>query len=124
MDTDELKERTLAFGVRIVKMAGALPTDTAAKIISHQLIKSGTSIGANYREALHASSPRHFITTMEIAQREANETAYWIELIIRTELLPESRVKAMLDECQQLYAILTATILTRKDNLRKDDTDK
>lgn len=123
MHSNELKERMMAFGVRVIKLVDALPQSQASWVIGRQMLKSGTSIGANYREALHASSPRHFITVMELAQREASETAYWIELIINAGLLPAEKVEPLLDESRQLYAILTKTILTRKHNLtQQQDT--
>ena len=117
MTPDEMKERTLDLGSRIMKMADNLPNSHAGRTVGRQVVKSGTSIGANYREALHASSPRHFVTIMEIAQREANETAYWIELIMRSGMLKEQQLEALHEECRQVYAIITKTILTKKKNM-------
>lgn len=117
MTPDEMKERTLELGCRILNMADSLPNTNAGRSIGKQIIRSGTSIGANYREALHASSPRHFVTILETAQREASETAYWIELIARSGMLKIEQLKPLLAECSEVYAILTTTILTKKKNM-------
>lgn len=79
-------------------------------------MKSGTSIGANYKEAQHATSHKHFITTMEIAQREAAETEYWLELIVEAEIVEAKVLKDLRSECSELKAILTASIRTAKKN--------
>ncbi len=89
MTPDEMKERTLELGIRIIKMSESLPNSNAGRVVGGQVVKAGTSVGANYREALHASSPRHFVTIMEIAQREANEAVYWIELVMRSGMLKQ-----------------------------------
>ena len=116
MNSDQLRDRTKAFAVRIVKLVGSLPSGSAADVMGRQLLRSGTSVGANYREALRASSRKHFISIIQIALREADETLYWLELLIAAELLPESRLESLLDEANQLVAILAATSRTAKDN--------
>ncbi|MEM9414716.1 MAG: four helix bundle protein [Planctomycetota bacterium] len=112
-----MKRRTLDFSTRLIKLTQAIPSSYAGGVISKQLLRAGTSIGANYREALHASTPRHFVTTLEIAQREASESAYWIELIIHAGIMPEQKMQSLLEECRELYAILTSTIVSRKKNI-------
>lgn len=123
MTPEDMKERTLELGSRILRLADSLPNTHSGRTIGRQVVKSGTSIGANYREALHASSPRHFVTLLEIAQREASETTYWIDLIIRSAMLKQEQVAPLKEECNQVYAILTATILTRKKNLNESNPD-
>lgn len=83
-------------------------------VLGRQLVKSGTSIGANYREAARASTKRHFVTTLEIAQREASETDYWLTLLAESDLLPSKRLEPLRHECHELIAILTASIRTAK----------
>jgi len=80
------------------------------------LLKAGTSIGANYREALRGSSRRHFVTLLEIAQREADETLYRLEIIRDTGIVDPPRLTAIVSECRELLAILTATIVATKRN--------
>jgi four helix bundle protein len=114
MDREEMLSRMRAFGVRIIKLNAALPKDAAGRTLASQVLRAGTSIGANYHEACHASSKRHFITTMEIAQREARETLYWLELLAEADIISSKRLKPLREECDELIAILTATIRTAK----------
>ena len=114
MDSKELRQRTKEFALRVIKVVGALPKEQAAFVIGRQLLKSGTSIGANYREALRASSRRHFISTLEISAREADETLYWLELLAESQLVKPARLTDITDECNQLLAILSATIRSTK----------
>jgi four helix bundle protein len=116
MDRAAMMERTKAFALRIIRLVAALPKDRVADVLGRQLLKSGTSIGANYREAVGASSRRQFITTLEIAQRECEETLYWIDLIRESGLFPTRRLEDLLGEAGELRAILTATIRTAKNN--------
>ncbi len=114
MDQEELKQRTKTFSIRVIRLVSALPKDRVGDVLGRQLLKSGTSIGANYREALRASSRRHFVTTLEIAQREAEETLYWPELIAESQVLAAKRLVDLQRECNELIAILTQTIRTTK----------
>jgi four helix bundle protein len=114
MNREEMLDRTKRFAVRTVRLVGALPPTTAGIVLGRQLMKSGTAIGSNYREALGASSKRHFITILEIAQREAEETLYWLDIIMETEMLPKQKLTAIWKECTELIAILKATIRTAK----------
>ncbi len=114
MNSDELRDRTKQFAVRIIKLAAALPHTRAADVLGRQILRSGTSIGANYREALRASSRRHFATTLEIAIREGEETRYWLELLAESNIVQPSRLADLSRECNELIAILTATVVTTK----------
>ena len=114
MDRGDMEKRTFEFAKCVVKLSTTLPLSSAGHVLSKQVLRSGTAVGANYREALRASSRRHFITTLEIAQREAAETQYWLELLIDTRLIPRQRAIKLLQECTELLAILTATIRTAK----------
>ena len=108
MNRDELKARTRAFALRIIKLVTALPANRVCDILCRQVLKSGTSIGANYREAQRASSKRHFISIIEIAQREADETLYWLELPAESGLVKRSQLTKLIKEADDLLAILTA----------------
>ncbi len=112
--TIDLRSRTRAFAIRVIRLAEALPVNRASDIVARQVIKSGTSIGANYREASRASSKRHFTTILEIVQREADETIYWLEIVVEAELLPRSRVEPLMKEANEILAMVTASILTAK----------
>ena len=114
MDSKGLKRRTEVFGLRIIKLVAALPKNRICDVLGRQTLKAGTSVGANYREALRTSSKRHFITTLEIAQREADETDYWLTLIQESGQIGEQRLQPLRQECHELIVILTASIRTAK----------
>lgn len=114
MKQELLRERTKAFAVRIVRLVSALPNNRIGDVLGRQVLKSGTSIGANYREASRASSKRHFITTLEIAQREADETLYWLELLIDTQTMSSQQLAELIQECNEIVAMLTTAIKTAK----------
>jgi len=116
MDQKELKARTKQFALRIVRLASSLPAGRVGDVVGRQVLKSGTSVGANYREALRATSKKHFISTMHVVLREADETLYWLELLSEAGILKPSLLDDLMDECNQLVAIFTATIKTSKSN--------
>ncbi|MBU4273346.1 MAG: four helix bundle protein [Planctomycetes bacterium] len=118
MNSNDLRNRTKKFALRIIKLASALPRNRLGEVLGRQILKSGTSIGANYREALRASSRRHFVTTLEIAIREGEETVYWLELLAESNTLKPSRLSDLTKECDELVAILTATVRTTKRQIR------
>ena len=108
----ELEERTLRFAVQIVAFVGALPRSDAGVVIGRQLLRSGTSIDANYREANRGESPDDFAHKVAIAVKEAVETEYWLLLCARTDLAQASAVSVLATEVNELIAILS-TILRR-----------
>lgn len=120
MNREEMLDRTMSFSIRVVKLVSSLPAGKISDVLGKQLLKSGTSIGANYREALRASSRRHFITTMEIAEREAAETLYWLDVLAAATLIKPERLLLIRNECNQLVSILTATSRTTKLRSRPD----
>lgn len=109
MDKEELKRRTKAFAVRVVKMTEALPSTRIADIIARQIIRSATSVGANYRAACRARSQADFISKIGIVEEEADETLYWLQMIVETGLLPETRLTELLREADELVAIFTSS---------------
>ena len=108
----ELEERTLRFAVQIVAFVGSLPRSDAGGVIGRQLLRSGTSIGANYREANRGESPDDFAHKVAIAVKEAAETEYWLLLCLRSALAQASAVSVLATEVNELIAILS-TILRR-----------
>jgi len=114
MDSSELKDRTKRFALRVIRLTAALPKTREGDVLGRQVLRSGTSIGANYREALRASSRKHFISTLQIVLREADETLYWLELILESEAMKPSRLGPLISECRELVAIFVATIRTSK----------
>lgn len=109
MDDVELKRRTKQFALRVMKMVGAFPNDSVGRAIGNQLVRSGTSVGANYRAACRGRSKPEFVAKLGVVIEEADESGYWMELIIEGELLPRERVESLLDEANQLTAIMVAS---------------
>ena len=116
MDREEMRQQTKKFALRIIRMIASLPKSAVGDVLGRQVLKSGTSIGANYREAGRASSKRQFTTTLEISLREADETMFWLELIVDSETLPKRRLSSLIKECDEIIAILVATIKSSKGN--------
>lgn len=108
----DLKQRTKTFALRIIKLYSALPQRAVAKVLSNQILKPGTSVGAHYREACRAKSDADFISKVEGALQELDETAYWLELIGEAEILSGNRLQPLHDEAEELIAILV-TIVTK-----------
>jgi four helix bundle protein len=111
---DELKARTKQFAVRCLKLIEALPSGATARVIASQLARSTTSVGANYRAACRARSRKEFIAKISITLEEADESQYWLELVIELELLPKPRVMPLLDEADQLVAIFSRSRATAR----------
>lgn len=108
MTPDELKSRTQAFALRIIKLVNALPRNPAGQVIGMQILRSGTSIGANYRAACRARSRADFVAKLAIAEEEADETLYWLELLSKSAIMNPSRIEKLTEEADELVAIITA----------------
>ena len=104
----ELEKRTREFGVRTIRFSTTLPNTPEGRVIRNQITKSGTSIGANYREANRARSRADFKNKIKICESEASETQYWLEVIIELKWLPWTKVKCEYEECGELLAIFTS----------------
>ena len=112
MTREEMYERTMQFSVRIVRMVKAMPRGIAEDVIAKQLTKSATSIGANYREACHGKSTADFVSKLKISEGEADETLYWLQLLVNSGIMKQSKLQALIDETNELVAILTASTKT------------
>ena len=102
----------MQFSVRIVRMVKAMPRGIAEDVIAKQLTKSATSIGANYREACHGKSTADFVSKLKISEGEADETLYWLQLLVNSGIMKQSKLQALIDEANELVAILTASTKT------------
>lgn len=114
MTSEELKTRTKQFALRVMNLVDALPRTTTGRAIGNQLIRSGTSVGANYRAACRGRSKAEFAAKMGTVAEEADESCYWLELIIEGELLPSNQVADLLAEANELTAITTASAKTSR----------
>src|SRR5437763_16212916 len=109
MTPDELKARTKHFALRIIKLVAALPKSVEGRAIANQLVRSGTSVAANYRAACRARSKVEFVAKIGVVLEEADETQFWLELITEANLLSVERVQPLLDETSELVAIFVAS---------------
>jgi four helix bundle protein len=109
-----IKDKSFAFALRIVKL-NKLLIEKKEFVLSKQLLRSGTAVGALVREAEHAESTADFIHKLAIAQKEANETEYWLELIFQSEYLEKAQYNSIILEIQELNKILTSIIITSKE---------
>ena len=107
-------DKSFNFAVRIVKLYKHLRYTIEERVLSTQVLKSGTSIGANIREALRSSSRRDFVAKMNISLKEAYETEYWLELLYKTDYISEKEYNSIFPECRELTNILSQIILTTK----------
>ena len=109
MTERERLERTKQFALRIFKLVGALPQTIQGKAVAAQLIRSGTSVAANYRAACRASSKPEFIAKLGVVEEEADESAFWLELIIETNLLNQRKVTPLLAEAGEIVAMMASS---------------
>jgi four helix bundle protein len=116
MDRKELEERTKGFALRVVRFVAELPKTRTADVLGHQLLRSGTSIGANYREAARAESRNDFVHKIALVEKEAAETEYWLELMDGSNIGDVAERHWLQDEARQLLAIFTASGRTAKAN--------
>lgn len=105
----DLKKRTKQFALRIMKLVNALPNTTAGRNIGNQLFRSGTSVAANYRAACRARSRAEFISKLGIVEEEADETVFWLEVIIEAKIMREELVEPLLKEANEIVAIIVAS---------------
>ncbi len=114
MEQSYLKERTKCFALEIIKLVELLPKGRTADVIGRQLLDAGTSVGANYRAACRARSPADFISKMGIVEEEADETIYWMELLIESGLVQKPDLTHLLDGANQILAMTVSSIKTAK----------
>ena len=109
MTERELLQRTKQFALRIFKLVGALPQTIQGRAVAAQLIRSGTSVAADYRAACRARSKSEFVAKLGLVEEEADESAFWLELIIETKLLGAAKVKPLLIEAGEIVAIMASS---------------
>ena len=110
MNPTELKARTKTFALRIIKLTRAIPkNDDAGRVIAKQIIRSGTSVAANYRASCRARSQAEFVAKIGTVEEESDETALWLELLIESGIMPARKLSALLEEADALTAIMAAS---------------
>jgi four helix bundle protein len=115
MNADEFKTRTKKYAVRVIRMVDALPPSRSTNALANQLVRSGTSVGANYRAACRAKSRADFISKMRNVEEEADETLYWLEVLIEAGKVKASRVADLMREGNEILAMVCASLNTARD---------
>src|SRR5258708_4729173 len=111
----DLRARTRDFALRIIRLFGRLPKSTEASVLGRQVLRSGTSVGANYREAYRGRSKAEFTAKCGDSLRELEETGYWLELLVEAKIMPAKDLSALRQECDELTAIFV-TIIKKSRN--------
>jgi four helix bundle protein len=114
MTPEQMKQRTKRFALRVIRLVQALPRGPAARVLGQQLLRSGTSVGANYRSACRARSRAEFLARLGIVEEEADESAYWMELIVESGLMQRRRITPLMQEVEELLAMAVASIRTAR----------
>jgi four helix bundle protein len=122
MNAEDLKIRTKQFALRVLKLVAALPNSTQGRTIGGQLIRAGTSVGSNYRAACRGRSKAEFIAKLGIVEEEADESAFWLELIIEGSLLKPNVVEPLLNEANELTRIMASSRITARSKMNETDT--
>jgi len=118
-DRHDLGERLLEYGARIVKLVESLPNTLVGRRVADQLLRSGTSVGANYEEVRAAESRDDFVHKLQIALKERRESNYWLRLLLKTGKVPTTRMATLLDESDQLRAVLSKSVATAKGRAKE-----
>lgn len=112
----DIRERTFKFAVRVVKLASSLPKNSVGFAISSQVVRSGTSVGANIEEAQNCSSKKEFIHSLTISLKEAKETEYWLRIIVESGLVSEVKLASLIEETREIIKILVTIVKRSKLN--------
>ena len=114
MNKDEFQRRTKAYALRIIRVVGALPKTQTASVIGKQLLRCGTSVGANYRAACCARSSADFISKIGIVHEEADESIFWMELLVESDIVPEAKLADLIQEGKEIVAMVVSSLKTAR----------
>jgi len=118
MTEQEFKDRTKQIALRVIRLVETLPNTHSAQIIGKQLLRSATSVGANYRAACRGKSSADILHKLAIVEEEADESLYWLELLIESEIVPEKKLSALMNDIDEIVAMTVSSIKTlRSKNL-------
>ncbi|MFO7585743.1 MAG: four helix bundle protein [Anaerolineales bacterium] len=115
----DLKVRTKAFALRIIRLYSNLPKTTESQVMGKQVLRSGTSVGAHYREAYRAKSDADFISKMEGGLQELDETGYWLELLVESEVVQAEKLESLMQETDELTAIFVSIVVKVKNRINQ-----
>lgn len=125
MTADDLRKRLKVFALRIIKLTESLPNNVTGKTLGNQIIRSGTSPGANYRAACLGKSDKDFLNKLKMVEEELDETLYWLELIVESGLVKPNLLDDLIQENQELFKIIASSITTikKKLNSKKNNSE-
>ena len=115
-NNNPIVQKSKAFAIRIIRLYQHLTTEKREFILSKQVIRSGTSIGANVRESIRAQSTADFLAKMQISLKEADETQYWLELLKETDYISEKAADSLIADCEEIIRLIAAIVKTMKEN--------
>ncbi len=116
MRMEGLRDRTKQFALRVIRLYASLPRSTAAQVMGKQVLRSGTSVAANFREASRARSDAEFIAKLGIVEQELDETTLWFELLVESDIVSDSKLTELMNEADQFIRIIVTAIKTTKSN--------
>jgi four helix bundle protein len=122
MNQQEFKDRTKQLAIRTIKVVESLPQTTTAQVIGKQVLRSATSVGANYRAACRVKSTPDMLYKLAIVEEEADETSYWLELLVETEIVSAVRLKNLMSEVDQITAMIVSSIRTLRQKPKTSTT--
>jgi len=117
MTASEMKSRTKRYALRVIKAVEALPRNRVSDVLGSQLLRSGTSVGANYRAVCRAKSSADFLNKLKMVEEECDESIYWMELLIESGLLAQRNLAPLMDEGDEILSIVVASLRTNRQNL-------
>src|SRR5262245_27510384 len=124
MNEQEFKNRTKGLALRVIRLVSALPKNQVSEIIGKQLLRSATSVGANYRAVCRGKSPADLINKLAIVEEEADETLYWMELLIESGIISEVKLSGLMSETNEIIAMTVTSIKTLRPNQSKIQNPK
>ena len=116
MTKEEMNKRTKMFALRIITLVESLPKGKITDVIGRQLLRAGTSVGANYRASCRGRSKADFISKMGIVEEEADESIYWMELLVEGEIVEYAQLESLMKEADEILAIIVSSIITARKN--------
>ncbi|HEY6119451.1 MAG TPA: four helix bundle protein [Pyrinomonadaceae bacterium] len=119
MNADDLKKRTKQFALRILRLVAALPRTVEGNVIRGQLARAGTSVGSNYRAACRGRSRAEFVAKIGVVEEEADESAFWMELIIEGDFLKQNLVQSLLDEAKEIVKIMAKSRISASKHMKQ-----
>ena len=113
-----LRDKTKALALHVIQLVNSLPANDTGRVIGRQILRSGTSVGANYRASMRAKSPADMLNKLKIVEEEADETQYWLELLAAAHVVPLNRLDPLMAETDEILAMTVASIRTIRANMR------